>query len=274
MTERIEAFDCHVHAGPAEPGDALAPPPAEVLARRLAAAGIAQAVIFAPNRRDGYRAANDAVLGIAAAEPARWVPFLRMRSARPHPFGRRRRWLARLGMEASAGSDEYAASELATLLGSGGFRGLKLNLALDGMPPGDVLDLLARDRIPVLLHTGDGIDRCEVEDEFLRRGIPTILAHMGTYPLRRREAEGWLALLERHPCAYADTAAVFFGYVLQDACRRFPLRVLFGTDAPSFDPTVGRVAIDALDLDEVARERILRGNLRELLGNRGGEGLA
>ncbi len=271
MTDRVEAFDCHVHAGPADPGDPLASPPAEVLVRRLAAAGVSQAVIFAPNRRSGYRVANDEVLRIAAADPARWVPFLRMRSARPHPFGRRRRWLLRLGVDASFGADDYPASELATLLGSGGFRGVKLNLAADGMPPGDVLDLLARDGVPVLLHAGEGIDRREVEAEFLGRGIPTILAHMGTYPLRRREAEGWLALLEKHPCAYTDTAAVFFGHVLQDACRRFPTRVLFGTDAPAFDPTVGRAAIDALDMDDVARERILRGNLRELLARCPGE---
>ncbi len=265
MTERIEAFDCHVHAGLAEPADALTPPPIEALARRLSAAGVSQAVIFAPNLRGGYRVANDEVLRIAAADPARWVPFLRMRSARPHPFGRRRRWLKRLGFDATAGTDEYAASELATLLASGGFRGVKLNLAADGMPAGDSLDLLARDRVPVLLHTGEGIDRGEVEEEFLRRGIPTILAHMGTYPLRRREAAGWLALLEKYPNAYVDTAGVFFGHVLQEACRRFPLRVLFGTDAPAFDPCVGRAAIDALDLDDAARERVLRGNLRDLL---------
>lgn len=262
--DRLPAFDSHVHAGPAEAGDALAPPPAEELARRLTSAGIERAVVFAPNRRDGYRESNEALLSMAAADSARWVPFLRMRCARPHPFGRRARLRAGLGL--AGGTDEYTAAEVARML-TNGFRGVKLNLALDGMPGGDILDHLANERIPTVLHTGEGIDLREVEQEFLRRGIPTVLAHMGTYPLRRLRAGDCFALLDQYACAWVDTAMVCFEGVLMEACRRFPDRVLFGTDAPSVDPSVGRAAVDALDLEEGARKRILGGNLRALLGN-------
>lgn len=263
---RVLAFDCHVHAGPAEAGDALAPPSMDRLASLLDRAGTARAVVFAQNRRDGYRAANEEVLRAAAAAPVRWVPFLRMKSGRPHPYGRRARVQSVLGLQ--AGADEYGVAELATALGSGGFQGVKLNLALDGMPCAEAIELLARSRTPVLLHAGEGIDAREVEREFLRRGVPTVLAHMGTYPLRRRESSKWLALLDRYPNAYVDTAAVFFGHVIEEACRRFPRRVLFGTDAPAFDPLVGRAALDAIDLDPETRERVLAGNVRDLLGAR------
>ncbi len=270
--DRLPAFDAHVHAGPAEAGDPLAPPPADVLARRLAAAGIERAVVFAPNRRDGYREANQALLAMAAADPERWVPFLRMRCARPHPFGRRARWTSRLGL--AGGADEYPVDELVRLLGGGGFRGVKLNPGLDGMPADEALDFLARDRVPVVLHAGEGTDRGEVEGAFLERGIPTVLAHMGTYPLRRSQAAGWLALLDRHACAYVDTSMVFFEHLLLEAIGRFPERVLFGSDAPSVDPSVGRATIDGLPMDEETRRMVLGTNLISLLASRGAAGRA
>jgi uncharacterized protein len=74
-TGPLELFDAHTHIGANDP-DGYTQTPHEL--HEALGAAVARAVVFPMHEPDGYRAANDAVLAAAAAQPDRLVAFCRV----------------------------------------------------------------------------------------------------------------------------------------------------------------------------------------------------
>lgn len=60
-----------------------------------------------------------------------------------------------------------------------------------------------------------------------------------------------------------STASIIFAVRL--AIRELPTRTLFGSDAPYGDPVVARTTVERVTAPGEVRERVLDGNLAELL---------
>ncbi|WP_310724419.1 amidohydrolase family protein [Streptomyces sp. N2A] len=55
-------------------------------------------------------------------------------------------------------------------------------------------------------------------------------------------------------------------FAVRLAIRALPTRTLFGSDAPYGDPVLSRATVERVTVPDEVRERVLGGNLAELLG--------
>lgn len=162
-----------------------------------------------------------------------------------------------------------------------GFYGLKLQPAVSREMPDDprmfpMYEILeARGKI-VLCHSGsapqgwmfDGPERlARILERFPR--LRFVVAHCGAI-----EYEGFAQVAESYPNVYFDTAMIhvktpgFAGNAPGAAFfRRFPSRILYGTDFPNipYDYAEQANALRALGLDEDAEAALFRGNAAHLL---------
>lgn len=149
-----------------------------------------------------------------------------------------------------------------------GLKGLKLHHSLDSFDLGgpevlEVVRLAGELGMPVLFHSigavaelGELAQRCPSTD--------IVFGHMGGL-WDWRAARACIELAEALPNVWLETSALLVSFVLAEAGRRVPARVLFGSDAPALHPKVELTKILVADIDESVRRRILGENAAELL---------
>jgi uncharacterized protein len=204
-----EWFDAHTHIGQNDPDGRKAT--AEEIIGGLDQAGHRRGMVFAMHEPDGYSAANDAVLGDAAASGGRLVPLARI-----------------------APNDPGAVAEAERCLAAGA-AGFKLHPRSDefGLPHpvvDEVVALAHERRAPVLFHAGRGIPHLgEAVVDLARRyhGARLILAHAGISDL------GWIAEdATKLDNLFFDTAWWNVADQLQLYATIPPGRILYASDMP------------------------------------------
>jgi predicted TIM-barrel fold metal-dependent hydrolase len=207
--ERDAWLDVHTHIGANDPDGARAT--ADEIVEGLDAAGHARALVFAMHEPDGYGEANDAVLAACAAAPDRLQALCRVDPNRPGAVDEARRSL------------------------DAGARGIKLHprsdaFALSHPVVGELVELAARDRRPVLVHAGRGIPNLGEDAARLARAHPDariILAHAGISDL---------GLIGPAACVlenlYFDTYWWQISDVLALLTSIPPGRILYASDMP------------------------------------------
>jgi len=161
-----------------------------------------------------------------------------------------------------------ALKELDRSINTLGLVGVKMHSNFDHFVPWDknVFELMERIedyRLPVLFHTGEELSRplqiAYVAKHFPK--IPVILGHMGL----------WIAI-ESIPAAklsdniYLETSIQGEIPALEEAVKELGAeRILFGTDTPFSAYTVEMAKIEALDIPEEDKGKILGRNALKLL---------
>ena len=244
-------WDAHTHTGHNDP-DGVDGTPGRLL-KKLAAARQAGAVLMTNQDPNGYAAANDRILGEAAASDGRLVPFLRI--------------------DPKTGA--AAITEVQRSLAAG-HRGIKLHPRAENFRLGDrtvrrVMEMAAEQGVPVISHAGRGIsslgaDALKLSDEI--DGLQLILAHAAISDL------SWLGpVAADHPGLYFDTA--WWG--ITDLIALFawvpPGRILYASDTPYGHPSLSfaltmRVAA-AAGYDHNQLEHLFGATLWRLLAGRG-----
>ncbi len=206
-------WDVHAHLGSDADGTSQT---WQELVERMDAHGIEHCNVFSFAHDDiaGFRVANDRVLEAARASAGRLIPF-----ARTHP----------------APGDE---AELCRALALGA-RGIKLHplrgrFGFDDPGVERAVRVADEQRVPVLLHAGRGVDPyAATVAGLLRRypGAPLILAHCAMSDLHD-VAERTAGL----PNMVLDTSLWNPLEVQVLASAVSPERLVYGTDAPYYDP--------------------------------------
>jgi hypothetical protein len=204
----LQLFDAHTHLGQNDP-DGMRQSPDQLL-RGLRGAGACGCFVFAMHEPDGYQAANDFVIDVAADSDGMLVPFCRV----------------------NPGHGALAEAERALARGA---KGIKLHpraeqFTLDH-PDVPQLFALAHERtLPILIHAGRGIPALGEHVIGYAREYPNarvILAHAAVSDL------GWIWR------ACGDLPNVLFDtawWISQDLAALFtlvpPAQIVFASDAP------------------------------------------
>ncbi len=206
-------WDVHAHLGADADGTSQT---WEQLVARMDAHGIEHTNVFTFARDDlaGFSEANDLVLEAARASGGRLVPY-----ARTHP-------------------DPADEAELQRAIGRGA-RGIKLHplrgrFGFDDPGVERAVRVAHEHRVPVLLHAGRGVDPyAATVADLMRRypGAPLILAHCAMSDLHD-VAERTAGL----PSMVFDTSLWNPLEVQVLVSEVAPERLVFGTDAPYYDP--------------------------------------
>jgi len=204
----LELFDAHTHLGVSDP-DGFKQTPAELEAV-LDAAGAIGCFVFPMHEPDGYPAANDRVLAVAAAAGPRLVPFCRV-----DPY-----------------ADAPAEARRAIAAGA---RGIKLHpraegFTLDHPAIRDLFAIADEQQVPILVHAGRGIPALGAHAVALAHEFPNarvILAHAGVSDL------AWLWQAARElPNLLFDSAWWMPADLLALFALVPPGQIVFASDAP------------------------------------------
>lgn len=209
-----------------------------VLDRALAGTGPAD---------DGYAAAWRELDEALAAHPDRFLGFGSVRLGRP--------------------AAETAAAVARDVVGRGLYGIGELT------PPPDRADLIE----PVLQAAGDhaglpvvvhGYAPTTAEDV---RTLAGLAARYPKVPLVISQLAGanWMEAIELafdRPNIYLELSTANIVFAVRLAIRELPTRTLFGSDAPYGDPVLPRATVERVTSPGEVRDRVLGGNLAELLG--------
>jgi len=254
----FRVVDCHarLHAGPGRPvrGRTI---DGEDLEREMHQAGVVRAVVFpGPQKGDqGYLRANNAVARQAVERP--FIAFARIDGPRDPGDGATS---ALRNFTSSRAEWQTSPEDIEQYAYDDRFHGFKLDPTQDGLPDGDVLDVLDDVGLPVLVHGGRGFTPTELEASLLGREFPVVLAHFGGHPLDRELMGDAIDLLDGYDDLYLDTAAVRYRELLERAVREHPDRVLFGSGAPATHPNVAVMEMLTLDVTEDAMTKVFGRN--------------
>lgn len=240
-------IDCHCHAGK---GDGLTGPwdtdaTLTNYLRRADRAEIGHTVIF-PAFHSDYAAANRQVAAIVRRAPERFSGF-----AFIHP----QRDAGRVGTLVTEAVQRF------------GFRGIKVHRH-DGRISREICEVARRFRVPVLYDVMGEISTVElIASEY--RDVAFIIPHLGSFADDWAAQRAFIAELCRHPNVFTDTSGVRRFDLLAEAVQRAGAeKVLFGSDGPWLHPGIELAKVRALEIPARARQLILEGNARRLLGRR------
>ena len=225
---------------------------AERLLANMEAADVARAVVY-PVTWDRYTdQANREVHEAARRHPDRFIPFVRLNPA----------------------ADD-AQEVLARALERGGFRGIRLRPYHDGFRLEDprvrrVLDAARERKLPV--ETDGERDRTAllrlVQDY---PDVPLILTHLGSFDnWDWQNGKAYMEVLEKSPNFYQVTCFEIIQFFLEEAIRRAPRRLLFGSDSPTLPPAVELKRIQVMNLAPDVYADVVGGNLSRILLEGGG----
>jgi predicted TIM-barrel fold metal-dependent hydrolase len=242
----LVVIDAHCHAGK---GDGLTGPwdtDASLgrYARRAAAAGIVQTVLY-PAFNSDYARANRILARIVSAGAPRYLGF-----AGVHPEADRGR-VARLVRDAVAM----------------GLRGIKTHRH-DARLSREVCEAARAWRLPVVYDVMGEVSSVELfAAEY--PDVTFIIPHLGSFADEWRAQRAFIDILARHPNVRTDTSGVRrFDLLAEALCRAGPAKVIFGSDGPWLHPGVELAKVLALGLPASALRLVLGGNIRGLLGRR------
>jgi uncharacterized protein len=236
--------DCHCHAGI---GDGLTGPwdteaHLERYLARAARAGIERTVVF-PAFHSDYAIANRAVARIVASARGRLYGFAFVHPRRD--AGRVRRMV------------REAVEQL-------GLRGIKVHRH-DGRITREICDTARRFGLPVLYDVMGETETVELlAGEY--PDVAFIIPHLGSFADEWRAQVDMIGLLLRHRNVFTDTSAVRRFDLLEEAARRRPRQVLFGSDGPWLHPGVELAKVRLLGLRPDDERRVLGGNALLLIG--------
>jgi predicted TIM-barrel fold metal-dependent hydrolase len=243
LREAEVIVDCHCHAGI---GDGLTGPwdTEAHLGRylvRAARAGIARTVVFSAFDSD-YAVANRRVARIVGASRGRLYGFAFVHPARD---------AGRVFALVREAVEEH------------GFRGIKVHRH-DARITREICEAARRFRIPVLYDVMGQVSTVELlAGEY--PDVPFIIPHLGSFADEWRAQVAMIGLLIRHGNVYTDTSAVRRFDLLQEAARRRPRQVLFGSDGPWLHPGVELAKVRLLGLRAADERRVLGGNVLRLI---------
>lgn len=244
----VRVWDGHLHLGRDRDGHVLDD---ERIFTDMNRFGVEKAVVFPldePGPRHDFREANAAVLGAAGRHSGRLIPFFRL-----NPWSDWRREYERcLGL---------------------GFRGIKLHpraqrFAIDGPVADPIFAQAELDRLPVLVHTGFGIDRPGERLAAVVTRHPALRLLAGHSCLA--ELERGIRVLAPHENVWFETSMVPVYDLLQLLDRVGPKRLVLGSDAPygalavALQALIGAAAI--IDASRESVRPVLGDNLARLLG--------
>ncbi len=240
--------DFHTHLGKGEPD---AEPlqrdqTPQKLLRLMDEAGVDVAVSFPVTYRD-YAKAHEELRSYADAFKGRIIPFARV------------------------GDTDDAVDILDHAVNSLGFKGLKIHMGCDNIPPDSprlarVLRRAEELNIPVLFDAL-GEERaaavCRLVSEYK---FPAILGHMGGL-WNVRAIEICISCAEENENVYLETSSMLLWEKIEEAVKRVGAgRILFGSDAPAVHPRPEVEKILALHIRETDKRAILGENAKRLLG--------
>jgi len=240
-------IDCHAHIGKGELLNDVfqinSTP--ERLLYLMGKADVDKTVIF-PVYYKNYRTPNTEIAEITAKDK-RFIGFGRMN----------------VNMPDIRAQVDYAVKEL-------GLCGIKLH-TMDGFPTRELMDRIAEHKIPVLAHSGMGTSPLIYEG--LIQSYPdvtVILAHLGfdlNWSTMFSMPQSAFYLARKYKNVYLDTAAAtWVQHILEQAVAEAGAdKILFGSDAPWFYPSIMRACISDLEISERERQKILGGNIARIL---------
>ncbi len=216
LGDDVALFDAHTHIGNSDPDGAKQT--GEQLLAALASVP-ARAVVFPMHEPDGYPAANDHVIEVAANASGRLVAFCRL-DPRQDPLTEARRCLdaGAAGIKLHPRAERFTLSEPAVH---------------------EIVALAHERRVPVLIHAGRGIpalghDTVRLSGEFTDASL--ILAHAAISDL------AWLwRVLPEHPNLFIDTAWWDPADMLAMFALCPPGNLLWASDSPYGRPLVSAV---------------------------------
>jgi uncharacterized protein len=239
-------IDCHCHAGI---GDGLTGPwdteaHLERYLRRAARAGIERTVVF-PTFDSDYAAANRRLARIVRGSRGRLYGF-----AFVHPVRDAGRVHA-LVREAVEAFD---------------FRGIKVH-RYDARITREICEAARRFGVPVLYDVMGEAETAELlAGEY--PDVAFIIPHLGSFSDDWRAQVAMIGLLLRHTNIHTDTSAVRRFDLLQEAARRRPRQVLFGSDGPWLHPGVELAKVRLLGLRASDERLVLGANALRLIERR------
>jgi predicted TIM-barrel fold metal-dependent hydrolase len=152
--------------------------------------------------------------------------------------------------------------------------GIKLHPLADGYDPtwpmmDPLYELAAARDAALLFHTGHEFGSLPWLIEKAARRHPRarfVMAHMGLHSMVYVDAA--IEAAERTPNLYVDTAAMPFIWKVKEAVKRIGEdRVMYGSDAPFFDPRIELEKIRMAGLTERQLERVFATNALEVYFN-------
>lgn len=239
--------DFHAHVGQGPPGSEdllqsnVSP---EMVVEPAREAGIDATVVF-PVTYPGYLGANQEIMAAVARYPRELIGF------------------ARINPTAEQAMQELAAAA------EGGLRGLKLHHGCDGfelLSPQvhGVLDRCAEFSWPVVFHSGGAVPEL-IELASAHPGTTIVLGHMGCM-WDWRAARRAIAAAQEMDNVFLETSSMMIIWMIEEAGRAVPDKVLFGSDAPAMHPKVELEKIHCARLPAETKAKIMGGNAAALLG--------
>jgi uncharacterized protein len=235
--------DGHCHAGI---GDGLTGPwdTEAHLGRylaRAARAGIDRTVVF-PTFDSDYAAANRRLARIVSSSRGRLYGF-----AFVHPVR-------------DAGRVHALVREAVEVHG---FRGIKVHRH-DARITREICEAARRFGVPVLYDVMGEVATAELlAGEY--GDVAFIIPHLGSFNDDWSPQVAMIGLLLRHTNIHTDTSAVRRFDLLQEAARRRPRQVLFGSDGPWLHPALELEKVRLLGLRAADERRVLGDNVLQLI---------
>ena len=148
-----------------------------------------------------------------------------------------------------------------------GLRGIKVHRH-DGRITREICDTARRFGLPVLYDVMGETETVELlAGEY--PDVAFIIPHLGSFADEWRAQVDMIGLLLRHRNVFTDTSAVRRFDLLEEAARRRPRQVLFGSDGPWLHPGVELAKVRLLGLRPDDERRVLGGNALLLIGGAG-----
>ena len=245
---RVVIVDCHCHAGIGHgltgPWDTEAH--LNKYLARAALAGIDRTVVF-PAFDTDYLLANRSVGHLVGRSRGRLYGF-----AFVHPVRDAGRVMALV---------QEAVERF-------GFRGIKVH-RLDARITREICEAARRFGVPVLYDVVGEVETVELlAGEY--PDVQFIIPHLGSFGDEWRAQVAMIGMLMRHVNVNTDTSAVRRFDLLQEAARRRPRQVLFGSDGPWLHPGLELEKVRLLGLRPADERRVLGANVLRLIDPRPG----
>ncbi|MFQ6131688.1 MAG: amidohydrolase family protein [Armatimonadota bacterium] len=238
-------FHAHMGAGPAGSQDLLQSNiTPEMIIEPAREAGIDATVVF-PVTYPTYLAANREIMDAVAQYPAELIGFARLNP-----------------------TTENAVGELEAAV-EGGLRGLKLHHGCDGFDLDceqvhAVLDRCAELSWPVVFHSGGAVPEL-VELAGAHPETTVVFGHMGCM-WDWQAARQCIAAAQEMDNVLLETSSMMVIWMVEEAGRAVPDKVLFGSDAPAMHPKVELEKVRCARLPDETKARISGHNAATLLG--------
>jgi len=97
--------------------------------------------------------------------------------------------------------------------------------------------------------------------------VPVILMHLGDFGnWVWQNGKAYMELLEKTPHFYMATCFEIIHFFLEEAIRRAPRQIVFGSDSPSLPPSMELKKIEVMHLPEEDFAAVVGGNLSRIFG--------